>query len=80
MAHNNHTNTNIPHNLKHQSYNHLSLPKKTSILPLHEFCTDPWEKRLFQWLCSKCAIGKQLWSRFVEDQRLGLAELLGTFV
>ena len=56
-----------------------SIPKKAIVFALSAFCLDEKEKIAMQWLCSKCAVGKELWSEFVENQRLGVADLLSLF-
>lgn len=48
-------------------------------MALAEFCTEEKEKADLQWLCSKGDVGKELWSQFIEGQRIGLGELLFLF-
>lgn len=55
------------------------IPKKAAVLRLSEFCTDVSESASMAWLCSKCNTGKALWSAFVEQQGLGVGELLVLF-
>lgn len=56
-----------------------SLPKKASVFALSQCCGDEAEAKKMAWLCSKCKVGKELWSHFVEKQHLGLGELLLLF-
>lgn len=53
-----------------------SVPKKAAVLRLAQFCSDPVEAAQLTHLCGKTPASKQLWSQFVEGQRLGMAELL----
>eukprot|EP00601_Ochromonadales_sp_CCMP2298_P000909 CAMPEP_0173173904 /NCGR_PEP_ID=MMETSP1141-20130122/3074_1 /TAXON_ID=483371 /ORGANISM="non described non described, Strain CCMP2298" /LENGTH=757 /DNA_ID=CAMNT_0014096005 /DNA_START=86 /DNA_END=2357 /DNA_ORIENTATION=+ len=55
------------------------VPKKAALVTLSQACTDPAEKRLMLHLASKGDVGKKLWVGFVEEQRLGLADLLHLF-
>lgn len=51
-------------------------PKKASVATLSKFCSNVKESNFLQWLCSKGDVGKCLWQHFVEDQQIGIAELL----
>ena len=63
------------------SYKHdlCGTVRKAHLLGLSKFCDEPLEARAMQWLCSKCSVGKAMWECFVEQQRLGFAELLLLF-
>ena len=56
-----------------------SVPRKYNIYTLASYCTNIYEKQKMLWLCSKCAIGKALWNAFIEEQGLGLGELILLF-
>lgn len=51
-------------------------PRKANVLALAEYCTDPAEAADVKWLCSKGDVGKQLWAQVVENQRMGMGELI----
>jgi methionine synthase reductase len=51
-------------------------PKKAAVFTLSRYCSDPEQATFMQWLCSKSAVGQQLWKYFIEYQRIGIAELL----
>lgn len=53
--------------------------RKASLLALASYCKDAKEASTLKWLCSKGALGKQLWNHFVVSQRLGLGEILLLF-
>lgn len=57
----------------------VSVPKKASVFTLSQCCSDETEAQMMAWLCSKCKVGKELWTTFVENQHLGLGELLLLF-
>lgn len=57
----------------------VAIPKKAAVLALSRHCSSSDEAAALRWLCSKCAVGKQLWAQFVEGQGLGIAELLLLF-
>ena len=57
----------------------MGVPRKLNVLALAEFCNDKKEEIEMQWLCSKGDTGKKLWLQFVENQRIGLGELLFLF-
>ena len=46
---------------------------------LSQFCRDDTEASLLQHICSKGDSGKKLWRHFVEEQVVGVAELLELF-
>jgi sulfite reductase alpha subunit-like flavoprotein len=48
-------------------------------MSLAQHCTDPKEKVAMEWLCSKGSEGKALWSHFIEEQGLGVGELIALF-
>ena len=56
-----------------------SSPKKASIAALASCCTDVMEGNTMKWLCSKANEGKVLWQHYIEEQRMGIAELLYHF-
>jgi len=56
-----------------------SLPRKVSMLALSRFCTDEGEASEMTWLCSKCNLGKAMWKNFIEEQSLGIGEILALF-
>ena len=58
----------------------VSIPKKASVFALSQCCSDETEANKMAWLCSKCKVGKELWSAFVEGQRLGIGELMLLFL
>jgi len=60
-------------------YDLMDAPRKAGLMILAQCCTDPAEANLLQHLCSKGEPGKTLWAKFIEGQRLGLAELLALF-
>ena len=60
-------------------YDLMGPPKKAVLVTLSACCTDPAEATLMQHLCSKGEVGKSLWEKFVEFQRVGVAELLALF-
>lgn len=55
------------------------LPKKTQIAQLARCCTDERESRQMSLLCGREAQKKQLFTAFVEQQALNIAELLFLF-
>lgn len=57
----------------------VAMPKKAAVLALSRHCSLHDEAAALRWLCSKCAVGKQLWAQFVEGQGLGIGELLLLF-
>mmetsp|Transcript_3533 Transcript_3533/g.5506 ORF Transcript_3533/g.5506 Transcript_3533/m.5506 type:complete len:693 (-) Transcript_3533:341-2419(-) len=57
----------------------VSIPRKAAVVSLSEYCVEPTEKAAMQWLCAKGEIGKSLWRGFIEDQCLGMGELLSLF-
>lgn len=57
----------------------VSTPRKAAVYSLSQVCLDEAESNQMAWLCSKCQVGKALWTRLVEKQRLGLGELLLLF-
>lgn len=56
-----------------------AVPKKASVMALAEACLDANERVAMLWLCAKDSVGKSLWSSFVEQQGLGIGELLLLF-
>lgn len=60
-------------------YDLMDAPRKAGLMILAQCCSDPVEANLLQHLCSKGEPGKTLWTKFIETQRLGLAELLAVF-
>ncbi len=56
-----------------------SLPKKSTILSLSQFCQSPVESASRQMLVGRDALAKSLWSNFVEGQGLGVADILSLF-
>jgi methionine synthase reductase len=54
-------------------------PKKATMLALSQCCTDPAEARALSLLGSRDALGKRLATSFVEQQTLGVADLLRHF-
>eukprot|EP00981_Chlorochromonas_danica_P012496 scaffold5082_cov195-Ochromonas_danica.AAC.7 len=67
------------HDVLAYSYDLMSVPKKTTMKGLARFCVDESERRGLLALASREAESKQLWSHFVEQQRIGVAELLLLF-
>lgn len=57
----------------------MGTPRKAALMTLAQCCADPIEATLLQHLCSKGEPGKTLWDKFIETQRVGLAELLALF-
>jgi sulfite reductase alpha subunit-like flavoprotein len=57
----------------------MCIPKKATIAALAKFCEGEEDKAAMQWLSSKGAQGKLLYSKFIEAQKLGTAELLLLF-
>lgn len=56
-----------------------SIPKKASIATLAASCTDTNEANTMKWMCSKASEGKALWQHYIEEQRMGVAEILHHF-
>jgi methionine synthase reductase len=54
-------------------------PKKAAVVALADCCVDDADKHQLQWLCSKGSEGKALWSAFIEQQAIGVGELLCLF-
>jgi methionine synthase reductase len=54
----------------------VSVPRKACVFALSQQCSDDAERRALQWLCSKDPSGKALWKSFIEDQVVGVGELL----
>jgi methionine synthase reductase len=57
----------------------MSIPKKAVVAGLAKFCIDETDTRALQWICSKGPQGKSLYTKFIEQQKLGTAELLYMF-
>lgn len=57
----------------------ITPPKKAIVLALSQHCRLDRDKIAMQWLCSKGELGKKLWMEFIENQRVGTAELLVLF-
>jgi methionine synthase reductase len=57
----------------------MGTPKKAVLMTLSQCCSDPQDAHLLQHLCSKSEDGKKLWTTCVEEQRIGVAELLVLF-
>jgi methionine synthase reductase len=53
--------------------------RKSTVFALASQCRDEQQKQAMQWLCSKDAMGKALWATFIEQQGIGLAEILLLF-
>lgn len=49
------------------------------MLALSQACLHKREMHMLQWLCSKGPEGKLLWSSFIEQQSVGVGELLCLF-
>mmetsp|Transcript_10156 Transcript_10156/g.16963 ORF Transcript_10156/g.16963 Transcript_10156/m.16963 type:complete len:804 (-) Transcript_10156:294-2705(-) len=64
------------HDMLSHKFDLTGPPKKAAMATLAQCCTDPEDMLLMQHLCSRGDTGKRLWESFVEQQRLGLAELL----
>lgn len=57
----------------------VGVPRKPTVYSLSQFCKDPFEKSMMQWLCSKDDQSKTLWDHFIHNQRIGIGELLILF-
>ena len=57
----------------------VGVPKKAAVLALSHACLHSHERHMLQWICSKSPEGKQLWSAFIEQQCIGIGELLCLF-
>lgn len=57
----------------------VGIPKKAALFSLSSCCTNPLDQHTMQWLCSKDSKGKLLWQHYIEEQRLGIAEILFHF-
>lgn len=56
-----------------------SVPKKSTIKALSKCCRVEEEKKLMQVLCGKELQSKHLWNHFLEQQHVGIAEMLALF-
>lgn len=52
---------------------------KQTLYQLASHCSSETERNIMLWICRKDEVGKQLWKHFLEDQGIGLAELLALF-
>ena len=53
--------------------------KKTSVAILSSVCLDSRDAAALKWLTSKTELGKALWKHYIEDQNLGIVDLLRHF-
>ncbi len=56
-----------------------SPPKKACVAALANCCINDEERKQLLWLCSKHIKSKKLWNAFIEDQVIGVGELLALF-